>query len=49
MSKGAMCKSVKAKIRGKVVFIKLENCKFDKGFEKSKNNSITSKNFIVIA
>lgn len=46
-SKGAVCKAIRVKERGKTLFIRLNNCKFDKNFSKGKSNSITSKKYFV--
>ena len=46
-SKGAICKVIRIKEKGKTIFIRLNNCKFDKKFTKGKSNSITSKKYFV--
>ena len=46
-SKGAVCKAVRVKERGKTLFIRLNNCKFDRNFAKSKSHPITSKKYFV--
>ena len=46
-SKGAICKVIRVKERGKTLFIRLNNYKFDKNFTKGKSNSITSKKYFV--
>lgn len=46
-SKGAVCKVIRVKERGKTLFIRLNNCKFDKNFTKGKSNSITSKKYFI--
>jgi len=47
MTKGAICKTARVKERGRNLFISLTNCKFDKGFDKAKSNSIQVRKFIV--
>lgn len=46
-SKGAICKTIRVKERGKTLFVRLNNCKFDRNFSKGKSNSITSKKYFI--
>ena len=46
-SKGAVCKAIRVKERGKTLFVRLIGCKFDKNFSKGKSNSITSKKYFI--
>ena len=46
-SKGAICKVVRIKERGKTLFIRLNNCKFDRDFTEASHHLITSKKYFV--
>lgn len=46
-SKGAICKVIRVKERGKTLFVRLIGCKFERNFSKGKSNSITSKKYFI--